>query len=135
MGLLAALLLCCAACGASGPRLYPVQGKVLFDDAPPVGATVVLHPIDGPVGALTPSGNVEADGGFRLRTHPHGEGAPPGEYAVVVSWFPPNAREVENPRNKLPTRYGDPKTTPLPKVTIPEAPTTLETFRLTKSTK
>lgn len=132
MGLLAALVLCCAGCGAGGPRLHPVEGKVLFDNAPPEGAMVVFQPVDGPIGALTPSGVVGADGGFTLSTHPHGDGAPAGQYTVVVSWLPPDARSQENPKNKLPARYADPKTTPLPKVTIGDGPTKLEPILLTK---
>lgn len=123
------LSLLVASCGDGGPTLYPVSGKVEFNGQPAEGATVVLHPADPQ--APKPSGTAGADGTFTLRTHPHGEGAPAGEYAVVVTWYPPNAREVENPKNKLPARYADPAQSGL-KATVKAGPTELEPFKLTK---
>jgi hypothetical protein len=89
----------------------------------------VLHPSGG-AGDLTPSGTVGGDGTFTLRTYPHGEGAPVGEYSVIVTWYPENAREIENPQNKLPDIYADAANTPIPKVTIKEGPNELESFNL-----
>jgi hypothetical protein len=116
-------------CGDGGPTLYPVSGKVLYDGQPAEGATVVLHSADpnGP----KPSGTVEADGSFTLRTHPHGEGAPAGDYAVIVTWYPPNSRGLENPKNKLPARYAVPAQSGLT-ATVRAGPTELEPFQLTK---
>jgi hypothetical protein len=123
------LALLAASCGDGGPTLYPVSGKVYFNDQPAEGAIVVLHPADPK--APMPSGTAGADGSFTLRTHPHGEGAPAGDYKVVVTWFPPNSREVENPKNKLPPRYADPAQSSL-KATVKAEPTELEPFKLTK---
>jgi hypothetical protein len=91
---------------SSGPKLYPVKGKVFHGDTPAEGATVVFHLKGAPANSPTPSGTVGADGSFVLSTYPQGEGAPPGDYVVLVTWFPPNARELENAKNKLPERYG-----------------------------
>ena len=123
------LALLAASCGGGGPTLYPVNGKVLYNGQPAEGATVVLHPADA--SAPKPSGTVDADGSFTLRTHPHGEGAPAGDYAVVVTWYPPNSRGLENPKPKLPARYSDPTQSGL-KATVKTGPTELEPFQLTK---
>ena len=56
---LAGAALVCISCGASGPRLHPVKGKVLYLNNPPQGATVVLQPKGGPPDAPRPSGKVE----------------------------------------------------------------------------
>jgi hypothetical protein len=118
-------------CGSSQltPTLHPAKGSVLVDAAPAEGASVVLHASEGG-GGLMPSGTVQADGTFTLSTYPHGEGAPAGEYRVLLTWYPKNAREIENPQNKLPEIYADADNTPLPKVTIKEGPNELEPFKI-----
>lgn len=125
-GLLSLLV---ASCGDGGPKLYPVSGKVEFNGQPAEGATVVLHPTDP--NSPKPSGTVGADGSFTLQTHPYGEGAPAGDYAVIITWYPPNSRGVENPKSKLPPRYADPTQSGL-KATVQAGPTELELFKLTK---
>jgi hypothetical protein len=120
-----------AASCSSGPKLHPVKGQLFHNDQPAEGASVVLHRKDGAADEPRPSGTVRADGSFTLSTYPHGEGAPPGEYVVLVTWYPPNAREQENPRNKLPDHYADPASSPL-KATVKNGPTELEPIRLKK---
>jgi hypothetical protein len=115
-------------CDSGGPKLSPVRGKVLHGGQPAEGATVVFQPKSGST-AAPPSGTVQADGSFTLRTHPHGEGAPPGDYAVLVTWFPLDARGQDNPKNKLPAKYGDPAQTPLT-ATVKEGATELEPFQI-----
>ena len=127
---LAALAVSISSCG-SGPKLSPVTGKVLYAGQPAEGATVVFHPIDGAADAPRPSATVGADGSFRLTTYKFGEGAPPGEYVVAVAWFPPNARELTNPKSKLPERYGDPSASPL-RATVKDGPTELQPFLIPK---
>jgi hypothetical protein len=90
---------------------------------------VVFHRKDGGPNTPTPTGTVQADGSFTLRTHPLGDGAPPGEYTVVITWYPPNARELENPRNKLPARYASVVESPLT-ASIGEGPTELQPFEI-----
>jgi hypothetical protein len=118
-----------ASCG-SGPKLHPVRGQVFHGDTPAEGATVVFQPKDGPPDGPMPSGTVGPDGSFTLTTHPHGEGAPAGEYFVLVTWYPPDARLQDNPQNKLPEEYGTPSS-PL-KATVNDGPTELEPFRIPK---
>jgi hypothetical protein len=129
--LAAALSLCWVSCGPAGPKLHPVKGQVLYQDKAPQGATVVFHPVGGAADAPKPSGTVGEDGSFTLSTYPYGKGAPAGEYIVLVTWYPADAREVENPQNKLPARYADP-TRPLLKATVNEGPNELPPFNLKK---
>jgi hypothetical protein len=75
----------CAGCSRSGPTLYPVRGKVLFEGQPARGATLVLHPLGNSVpNAIKPRAFVDRDGGFEVFTYAAGDGAPAGEYAVTV---------------------------------------------------
>ena len=78
--------LACSSCGNSS-GLYPVSGKVLVNGEPAVGATVtfVRRGSADPLKDPTPQGIVGEDGAFALNG-PGGEGAPPGEYAVLVEW-------------------------------------------------
>ena len=126
----AGLVLLCSSCSSSGPRLHPVRGTVLFEGKPAEGATVVCQPVDDSIGMPRPSGLVGADGTFRLTTHPYGKGAPAGEYIVLVTWYPADARGVDEPQNKLPAQYADPALTPLPRVTIKPGNNTLDPFNL-----
>jgi hypothetical protein len=120
----------CTSCG-NDQRLYPVRGQVLFQNRPAEGATVVFQPVNRDTAGPTPSGTVGADGSFALSTYPHGDGAPPGEYVVLVTWFPPNARELDEPRNQLPNRYASPTDSPL-RATVAEGLNELEPFRLAR---
>ncbi len=117
-------------CGPAGPVLHPVRGTVHFEGQPAEGATVILEPAGGG-GGSKPSGTVAADGSFAVATHPHGSGAPAGEYTVLVTWFPPDARSLDNPKNKLPAKYADPAKTPVPKVSVPAGGTDIPPIKLT----
>jgi hypothetical protein len=125
----AALLI--ASCTGGGPKLHPVRGTVLYLDQPAEGAIVVFQPANSTADSPMPSGTVGADGTFTLRTQPHGNGAPAGDYVVLVTWFPPNSREQENPKNKLPPKYASPTESPL-RATVKAGSNELEPFRLTK---
>ncbi len=122
--------LCANGCGKKGPKLHPVAGKVLYEGIAPEGAIIVFQPVDSQPGALMPSGTVRGDGSFQLTTHPHGEGAPEGEYIVLITWYPPDARQSENAKNQLPDRYADP-TQPQLRATIKAGRNQLEAFVLT----
>jgi hypothetical protein len=127
----AIVLLAAASCGPAGPKLHPVKGKVLYEGNPAAGASVVFEPVDGSGDTAKPSGLVGPDGSFTLTTYPHGDGAPAGEYVVLVTWYPENARELDHPKNKLPARYADPMRTTVPKVTVQAGPNDLAPFALT----
>jgi hypothetical protein len=127
----AAAVLLLPACGGGGPKLHPVRGKVLYLEQPAEGAIVVFQPANSGPDSPMPAGTVGADGTFTLRTHPQGEGAPAGDYVVLVTWLPPNARELENPKNKLPPKYSSQTNSPL-RATVKPGTNELEPFRLTK---
>ncbi|QEL19930.1 hypothetical protein [Limnoglobus roseus] len=118
------------ACGSGGPRLNPVQGTVHYEGNPAEGATVILDPVSGS-SDFKPTGVVGADGRFTVQTPPHGAGAPGGEYAVLVTWYPSNARGLGSPKNKLPAKYGDRATTPIPKITVKDGSNNLDPIQLT----
>jgi len=122
-----------AGCG-SGP--VPVRGRVLLDDVPVPGATVLLVPA---AGGHPATGRTDANGVFRLTTFKPDDGALPGRYTVVVTKTeaipPPPTAEPGNAQSviehyqglkatrtkkkpPLPEVYGDSSRTPL-RCTIP----------------
>ncbi|MEZ6139057.1 MAG: hypothetical protein R3B84_00665 [Zavarzinella sp.] len=115
----------------SANSLYPVAGAVFFEDQPAAGATVIFVPVDGDrEDQARPTGKVDPSGNFTL-THPRGAGAIPGEYIVLVSWFDENARNTDQPKNKLPEKYAD-QSHQLLRATVQNKTNQLEPFRLTK---
>jgi hypothetical protein len=131
--LILAIAMLGGACKKSSTKLFPVKGKVLFKDQPAEGAKVVFSPM-GEANAQfrgdRPSATVNADGSFEMRTD-EGVGAPPGEYAVLITWFPPRDENPNaNPKNKLPKKYSDPTSPPL-KATVKEEVNDLGTLTLT----
>ncbi|MGO9467202.1 MAG: hypothetical protein ACLQIB_19330 [Isosphaeraceae bacterium] len=74
-------------CGNSA-GLVPVSGKVLYKGEPASGAVVYFHREGGsgtPAQPI-PSGTVEDDGTFALSSDNLGNGAKPGQYAVLIEW-------------------------------------------------
>jgi hypothetical protein len=64
--------------------LYPVEGSVLYNGQPAVGAQIIFFPEgNDSVTATIPSTVVEKDGTFKLNTNGQ-PGAPAGKYKVVV---------------------------------------------------
>jgi hypothetical protein len=125
----AVALLAVTSC-SDGPKLHSVKGSVLYLEQPAEGATVVFQPANSDTNSLMPSGVVGADGKFTLQTHPHGDGAPASEYVVLITWYPSNARELDNPKNKLPERYASHSQSPF-RITVKPGTNELEPFRLT----
>lgn len=68
-------------CGGRG-KLVKVEGKVTLNGAPVKGAQVTLIPVSGE--GEKPSGFTGDDGTFRLSTFSSNDGAPPGDYKVIV---------------------------------------------------
>jgi hypothetical protein len=108
-----ALALLASSCGGRKQApVYPVQGQVSVLGKPATGALVVFHPMGNEdPRAPRPSGYVREDGSFSLTTYTPDDGAPEGEYRVVISWTDPAARpdpaSGEVP-NRLPARYASP---------------------------
>jgi hypothetical protein len=134
---LASLAFVLSSCGSEGPKLHPVTGRVLYDDKPAEGATVVFHPVNATADAPKPSGVAGKDGAFTLSTYPRGAGAPEGDYVVLVTWFeaagtsPKEGRDPPQPKSKLPQRYADSNQSGL-KATVKPGENKLEPFKLTK---
>src|SRR5215207_8354383 len=76
---------------ASGKRLYPVEGTVVYEDGTPAtdlaGGTVSLEADEDKSNA---AGEIQKDGSFRIRTPLGKDGAPAGAYRVLVQ--PPEGR-------------------------------------------
>lgn len=74
-------------CDSDHLRVYPVKGKLLINDRPAAGVTILFlayPPIVGlPCG---PAGVTGSDGSFSLTTFTAYDGAPPGDYRVILSW-------------------------------------------------
>lgn len=81
--LLAPLLLAVLAAGCGSGR-YAVSGRVTYEDGSPVEAGTVIGEatVDGK--AVSVQGNIEPDGSFQWGTERAGDGAPPGQYRVIV---------------------------------------------------
>jgi hypothetical protein len=109
------VLLASAACG--GPKrlpLYPVTGQVSFKGKPTPGALVVFQHLQH--NAVQPSGYVREDGSFQLTTYAKDDGAPEGEYTVMITWTERDARpdpKTGEVPNRLPARYASPRTSGL----------------------
>jgi hypothetical protein len=104
---------------------YPVTGTVLVDGKPAEGATVIFVPVDGTEEFQRErpfDDSTDSEGRFELRTFQPGDGAPAGEYKVMVRWLatagPTNAetdrdRPVGGPPDRLRGRYFNPETSGL----------------------
>src|SRR6478672_4426663 len=83
------VLLALAGCGR-GPRLYPVHGKVTWENGNEArelaGGLVICESVDGKVGAR---GDIEKDGSFHLSTYKPGDGVLPGKHRVAVVEYSP----------------------------------------------
>jgi hypothetical protein len=101
VGFVAALLLLLPACGKSRIPTYPTEGKLLIKGKPYPGVSVLLEPLKGRQKDVPlPRGNTEADGTFKLTTFAKYDGAPEGEYKVLVIYDPipsPFARKRKRP--------------------------------------
>jgi hypothetical protein len=130
-------------CGDGRIATYPVTGKVLINGRPAEGAVVVFCPVEpsAEVEHLRPAGMADASGQFTLTTFEPSDGAPVGQYKVLVKWPAPSPatddRDARPGRaNKGPDRlrgkYYSIETTPLA-VTIEEQSNDLPPFELKSS--
>jgi hypothetical protein len=112
LGITAVVLAGLAGCGRwASETMLPVEGQVQFGGKLLTRGTVVLYP-DAGKGNTTkhePRGTIEADGRYKIFTHPHA-GAPPGWYKVAV--LATEASDPKNPyavpRSLLPPKFGNP---------------------------
>ncbi|HXG08886.1 MAG TPA: hypothetical protein VNK04_03785 [Gemmataceae bacterium] len=127
-------LLAAASCSSKDNRkpVYPVKGRVLFQDKPAAGAFVVFVPVNESAEPTDPrpGGYADKDGFFTLSTYGANDGAPAGEYYVSVVWRGTNPDETrDDDPDRLQGRYSDPKKSGL-RATVREGPNELAPFRL-----
>ena len=79
-----AVVACLAAqgCGSRGPELYPASGTVRFANGDPVRSGTVEFVPTSP--GTSPRGRIGREGRFRIGTFANDDGAPAGDYRVVV---------------------------------------------------
>jgi hypothetical protein len=114
--------LCLAAvtgCGGtkSGPATVDVTGTVMLNGAAVDGATVLFSPdIGSNDSRLSSQATTDSTGRFNLSTHVGGgkfkSGIVSGKYVVAISKLDtaPAKNTFTAPKNLLPPRYADPKT-------------------------
>ncbi len=109
------ILIAVPSCSKSGKKMAsnPARGKVLLGDQPLAGALVVLVPKTGAdlPGAVKPSGETAQDGTFELTSYKPKDGAPEGEYKVIISKFDDDTK-THTTKSLLPPLYANPETTP-----------------------
>jgi hypothetical protein len=119
----------------------PVSGQLFVGAQPAEGALLVLRPVgnDRPEDWKQgfPRATVAADGSFRVGTYSSDDGAPVGEYVVLVTWYQvapgANADDPEAERvDRLGGRFADPNQSTL-QVQVQEAKTDLPRFDLPSS--
>jgi hypothetical protein len=117
--------------------LNPVEGKVLYQNAPLTGALVSFHPQGtGAESRDRSTGLTKEDGTFSLNTGQI-QGAPAGDYVVTVICPVPVKTESQGmsvggeaeTEDRLQGAYASPHSSQI-KVTIEEGPNQLEPFEL-----
>jgi hypothetical protein len=130
------MLLVAPGCSKGPDRIpvYPTEGQVLWEGQPLAGALVVLHPKGSPDGKGVPArAQTDKEGRFRISTYDTADGAPAGEYAVTVQYYPLEQHGesyIAGP-NIVPPKYADPKATELA-VRVVEGTNTLSPWKLTR---
>lgn len=84
-------LLTCLGCGENWQaETHPAGGQLRVNGEPAAGAVVELHSKSEAVDVRNsrPWAIVQADGSYTLSTYESGDGAPIGQYVVVVRWPP-----------------------------------------------
>jgi len=117
--------LACGSCGQENNGLYPVWGEVTFNGSNAPGAAVFFHRTGADLNEeQTIMGIVQDDGSFQLVCGSLGEGAPPGEYDVLIEWKEvlgqSEGRRQRGP-DKLKGRFADRKHPRLHATVKPEA--------------
>ncbi len=114
------------------PTTFPVRGQVFVHAKPAVGAVVILHPfgVDAASQATAwpagyPRGYVGEDGSFMVSAFDDEDGAPAGEYTLLVHW-PMHVADAagdavgpdsdHGPQDRLGGRYLRPDASPLRRV-------------------
>ncbi len=123
-------------CSDGGPPkkvCYPVKGELTVAGKPAEGATIILQPRDAnPTdwSAGFPRATVGPEGKFQVSTYGENDGAPAGEYVILVTWEAPNPKNEEaSGPDRLGGRYIDPAKSKLT-ATVEPRPTELPPIKL-----
>jgi hypothetical protein len=109
------LLSVLAGCSSGEAELLPVKGRVLVDGEPARHGGVAFHPDGGVEGNHLPTGTIDAEGYYVLRTM-NLPGAPRGRYRVLVfvqEQPPPGQPTPSKPKALIHDKYFRAQTTDL----------------------
>jgi hypothetical protein len=115
--------------------VFPVSGQLMMGGEPMTDAQVFFIPIDEPaanVSRIRPHAVVDEDGAFKVSTYGSEDGAPAGNYRVVISWrgaLAGGAGDSDDRPEKVPAAYRNPRTSRL-KVEIAEGENALPTWEI-----
>lgn len=120
--------LCLSACGGSPYGDHPpnpAAGQILVNGKPVKMANIVLfHDGDWGTKTVVPSAWTDDEGRFKLSTYAAGDGAPAGDYKVIVEWFP-HRKGKDDGADALGGKYANRTNTPL-KAHIEKGPNELK---------
>lgn len=110
--------------------VYPVKGRVTYRGEPMPHAVVTFYPVGQPFArALKPRATADEHGYYELTTYALKDGAPDGEYGVVLYVPPtrpdPYALETPDSPDRLKNAYVDPDKSKLRFIVRPE-PNTID---------
>jgi hypothetical protein len=109
-----------------------VTGQVTVKGKPADGAFVTLYPAEADPSQWAsgyPRGYVGPDGKFQIGTYADNDGAPAGDYKVLVSWELKDPQNEEAATDRLGGKYADPATARLT-AKVNAAPTELPPINL-----
>ena len=121
-GLAAVCLAALCGCGeepvdALARPTVPVSMTATIKGQPMTDAVVVFHPTLPDQSPVTPRGKVSEDGSVVVSTFRPGDGLPPGEYRVSLTWQGPLAGldedEIDALPERMPRQYRRPDTSGL----------------------
>ena len=128
-------LCCCLSLVACGPDRYgghppyPTSGQVLVNGQPAADALVIFHHVeDWGTRSIVPQAWTDSDGRFALSTYAMDDGAPAGDYRVVVEWPAYHSGRNIGP-DKLGGKFAKPETSEL-RAHVDKGPNELPPFDL-----
>jgi hypothetical protein len=102
-----------------GPETVPAAGRVTQNGKPVEGAMVTFYPVEGSAATLASQATTGPDGRFELSTNVGAgkmkSGIVAGTYEVTITKLDITGAKnmMAPPKNLLPKKYGDPKTSGL----------------------
>ncbi|QDV73617.1 DUF4198 domain-containing protein [Botrimarina mediterranea] len=132
---LAALASALTGCGDGKIKTYPATGTVTVGGKPYPGAKVMLVPVGGSESFQKerPFGITGMDGRFSMKTFVDSDGAPAGDYQVMIRTAKPDPRKPDQAewgrRPPIDSKYSKPDTSGLT-ATVEEGATEIPPFAL-----